>query len=83
MNVWLVCTIALFPPLAVVFYVGFRGDLADRLVAVVFASSMTTLVLVLMSFAFDQPSLVDLPLAITFVSLPGLLVFAHVIERWL
>lgn len=83
MNAWLVSTIALFPPLAVAFYVGVRGDLANWLVAVGFASSLTALVLVLMSFAFDQPSLVDLPLAITFLSLPGLLVFAHAIERWL
>jgi len=83
MNAWLIATIALLPPIAAAAGVGWRGSLAERFVAVEFASSLTALALVTMSFAFEQPSLIDLPLAIALLSLPGMLVVAHVVERWL
>ncbi len=82
-SVWLLAVIALVPPFAVAVGAGFVGSVADRLVAVEFVASLAVLVMVLMSFAFDQPSLIDLPLTIAFLSLPGTLVFAHFLERWL
>lgn len=83
MSAWLAAVIALLPPLAVCFYLGLRAETADRLVALELAASISALILVLMSFAFDQPSFIDLPLTLAFLSLPGTLVFAHFLERWL
>jgi len=83
MNVWLAAVLALLPPLAMAGTVALRAGSADRLVAVQLATSISILILVLMSFAFDQPSFIDLPLTLAFLSLPGTLVFAHFLERWL
>jgi multisubunit Na+/H+ antiporter MnhF subunit len=83
MSAWLAAVIALFPPLAAAVAVALSGDTASRLAAVEFAASIGLLVLVLMSFAFDQPSYIDLPLTLALLSLPGTLVFAHFVERWL
>ena len=83
MSPWLAALIALLPPLAVALWVGLRAGTADRLVALELAATLTVLIMVLMSFAFDQPSFIDLPLTISFLSLPGTLVFAHFLERWL
>jgi multicomponent Na+:H+ antiporter subunit F len=83
LNPWLAAVIALLPPLAVAFSIGLRGRSADRLIALELAASMTVLILVLMSFAFAQPSFVDLALTLTLLALPGTLVFARFLERWL
>jgi multisubunit Na+/H+ antiporter MnhF subunit len=83
MNVWLIAVIALMPPVALAAGAGLVTGAARRLIAVEFLASLAVLVMVLMSFAFDQPSLVDLPLTIVFLSLPGSLAFAHFLERWL
>jgi multicomponent Na+:H+ antiporter subunit F len=83
MNPWLLGVIAWLLPLALPLWVAARGNLADRLVAVQLATNVTILLLVLTSFAFDQTSLIDLPLTLTVLSLPGTLMFAHFVERWL
>lgn len=83
MNVWLAAIIALLVPFAIPVAVALRGSIAQRLVAVAFATILAILELVLMSFAFDQPSFIDLPLTLGLMSLPGTLVFAHFLERWL
>ena len=80
---WLAALIALLPPLAVAFWIGLRAGTADRLVALELAAALSVLIMVLMSFAFDQPSFIVLPLTISFLSLAGTLVFAHFLERWL
>jgi hypothetical protein len=38
---------------------------------------------VLFTFAFDQPSFIDLPLCASLLNLPGGLLIALVLERWL
>jgi multicomponent Na+:H+ antiporter subunit F len=83
MNPWLVATIALMPALMVPLWVAARGSTANRLVAVQFATALTGLSGILFSFASDQPSIVDLLLALGLLSLPGSLLFAHFLERWL
>ncbi len=83
MNVWAAALIALVPPLALTAWHVLRGRTATRLVAFELASSIGALMLVLMSMAFDQPSFVDLALALVLLSLPGTLVFAQFLERWL
>jgi multisubunit Na+/H+ antiporter MnhF subunit len=44
---------------------------------------MPTLILVLMTFAFDQSSFIDLPLALALLALPGTLAMTLFLERWL
>ncbi|HYZ21556.1 MAG TPA: monovalent cation/H+ antiporter complex subunit F [Rhodopila sp.] len=83
MNPWLIAVTACLPPLLAPLWVAVRGRLADRLVAVQVATNVTILALVLCSFAFDQDSLIDLPLTLAALSLPGTLMFAFFIERWL
>jgi multisubunit Na+/H+ antiporter MnhF subunit len=83
MTPWLAACIALLPALAVPLWVAMRGSLASRLVAVQLATTVTGVIMVLMSFAFDQPSLVDLSLTLGFLSLPGTLLLAIFVERWM
>ena len=83
MNPWLAATIALMPALMVPLWIAARGSTANRLVAVQFATALTGLGGILFSFASDQPSIVDLLLALGLLSLPGSLLFAHFLERWL
>lgn len=83
MTPWLAACIELLPALAVPLWIAMRGSLADRLVAVQLATIVTGTIMVLMSFAFDQASLVDLALTLGFLSLPGTLLLAIFMERWL
>ncbi|WGR93118.1 monovalent cation/H+ antiporter complex subunit F [Bradyrhizobium sp. ISRA443] len=85
MSAWLATVIGLLLALPVPFYLALRGDSdsADRLVALLLATSIALLALVAMSFAFDQPSFMDLPLMLSLLSLPGTLIFAQFLERWL
>jgi multisubunit Na+/H+ antiporter MnhF subunit len=79
----MLAVLALVPALAIPVIAPFRGEVAGRLVAVQLATSLTTMILVLMTFAFDQSSFVDLPLALALLALPGTLVMALFLERWL
>lgn len=84
MTAWLLASLALLPALAVpVFKACLSGSTATRLVAVQLATSLTTLILILMTFTFDQSSFVDLPLTLTLLALPGTLAMALFLERWL
>ena len=83
MTLWLTGAIGLVPCLAIACWVAATVDVASRLVAVEFATSIGIIVLVMMSFAFEAPSAIDLPLALALLTLPGTLVFAHCLERWL
>lgn len=83
MNVWLAAAIALLPALGGCAIVAIGGDLADRLVALELASSLTVFAVMLLIVAFDQPSFIDLALALALLSLPGSLAYAHFVERWL
>ncbi len=60
-----------------------RGDSATRFVALQMIGSVATLVLTVLSFALDQSSFIELPLALALVSLPGTLLLALFLERWL
>jgi multicomponent Na+:H+ antiporter subunit F len=82
-SVWLAAVIALLPPLAAPVWIGLTGRTADRLAAAQLANAVTGLTIVLMSFAFDLPSIVDLALTLAFLGLPGSLLLAQFFERWL
>lgn len=83
MTPWLAAVIALLPALAVPLWIALRGALPDRLVAVQFAATIAAVIMTLMSFAFDQSSWIDLPLTLAFLSVPGTLLLAIFVERWM
>lgn len=79
----LLAILACLPPLLFPLWTAATGRLAHRFVAVQLATGVVALLLVLASFAFDQDSLIDLPLTLVVLSLPGTLMYALFIERWL
>ena len=83
MTAWLATAIALLPPFAAALWFCCRTNTVNRLVAVQFATSLAALILTAMSFAFGQPSEIDLALTLSLLSLPGTLIFAVFVERWL
>ncbi len=83
MTAWLVAVGALLPALAVPVFAACRGGSGDRLAAVQLAIALATLILVMMSFAFDESSFIQIPLALVLLGFPGTLVLALFLERWL
>jgi multisubunit Na+/H+ antiporter MnhF subunit len=82
-NLWILSAIALLPPLCGAVLASARGPLAPRLVAVQFATSLATFLLLILSFGFDQASSADLALTLAILTLPGTLLMAVFAERWL
>lgn len=82
-NAWLIGALCMLPPLAVAVFACGRGAVASRLVATEFASAFAVIVLIALTFAFDQPSSIDLALTVAMLALPGTLVFVLFQERWL
>ena len=83
MTPWMLAVIALIPALAVPSIAAGRGGTSGRLVALQLATAITTIILALMTFAFDQSAFADLPLTLALLGLPGTLVIALFLERWL
>ncbi|HEY6434146.1 MAG TPA: monovalent cation/H+ antiporter complex subunit F [Acetobacteraceae bacterium] len=83
LNPWLIASLAMLPALAIPLARALRGSIDSRLVAVELASTITALLLVCLSFAFAQPSFLDLAVTLALLSLPGTLVLAVFLERWL
>jgi multicomponent Na+:H+ antiporter subunit F len=83
MTVWLAACLGLLPALAPPLLHACRGGVAGRLVAVQLAGTLAAILLALMTFAFDQPSSIDLAVALGLLSLPGMLLMAVFVERWL
>lgn len=83
MSVWTLAILLLIPPLAVPLAGALRDNANQRLVAMQLAGSLTALILVLMTFATDQSSFVDLGLCLTLLSVPGTFLLTMFMERWL
>jgi len=82
-QAWLVASLALLPPFVVAVAMAGRGALASRLVAFELAASLGTILFVSLDFAFDQSWSIDLALTFALLALPGTLVLALFVERWL
>jgi multicomponent Na+:H+ antiporter subunit F len=80
---WLVAAIALIAALILPGAVAMRAGTGRRLIATQLATVIAAQVLVAFSFAFGQSSLIDLPLTLVLLSLPGTLVLVMFLERWL
>jgi multisubunit Na+/H+ antiporter MnhF subunit len=83
MTVWMLATVALVPPFAIAVLSACHGSVAARLVAVQLATAVATLILALMTFAFDQSGFIDLAFALALLTLPGTLLMTLFLERWL
>ena len=82
MTNWMVTCIALLPALAIPVVAALRGSTAHRLAALPLAGSVATILLVLVTFVFDQSSFIDIALCLALLTLPGTLAFALFLERW-
>jgi multisubunit Na+/H+ antiporter MnhF subunit len=83
MTPWLIAALALLPPLAICVVLALRGPIAERLVAVQVGTGLGVFLLMLLAMADEQPSFLDLALALVLVSYPGTLIYTHFLERWL
>jgi len=83
MNVWLWSALALLLALFPCMIVGFRGDIADRLVGLEMTSVIVTIELLLLAQGFAHPSFYDLPLTLVLLGFGGGMVFARFVQRWL
>jgi len=83
MNGWTLAALALLPAfLAAIVAAGWLNA-PQRLIAVQFATSLAVVLLIALSFVFAQPSSIDLALSLALLTLPGTLLFALFLERWL
>lgn len=83
MTDWTIAFIALLPALAIPVFAALRGSTAHRLAAMPLAGSVATILLVLVTFVFDQSSFIDIALCLALLTLPGTLAFAIFLERWI
>lgn len=82
-TVWLAVAICLVPPLMAMIVAAGRLSVPERFLAFELMTSLAILMLMVLSFAFDQPSSIDLALTAALLSLPGTVLFALFEERWL
>lgn len=82
-DAWLIAAILLLPPLLVAILAAGRGAIHRRLIAVELATSMAIVLLMVLSFAFDQASSIDLALTLAVLTMPGTMLLALFQERWL
>ena len=84
MNVWLVAATVLLGGLVPCGWVLLRGRLTDALVALELASTLVTVVLVLLAEGFHRSSYFTVPLVLAALSFVGALVFVRFFgDRWL
>ncbi|HYX89268.1 MAG TPA: monovalent cation/H+ antiporter complex subunit F [Gaiellaceae bacterium] len=84
MNVWLVAATVLLAGVLPCGWVVLRGRLTEALVGLELASTLVTLVLVLLAEGFHRSSYFVLPLVLAALSFVGTLVFIRFLgDRWL
>jgi multicomponent Na+:H+ antiporter subunit F len=81
--VWLAGALALLLGFLPCGWLALVGSMTDRIVAAQIATVLTSLVLLLVAAGTSYSSFGDLALTLVVLSLPGTLVFAHFLERWL
>jgi multisubunit Na+/H+ antiporter MnhF subunit len=82
-NAWLIAAVLLLPPFLAAVLAAGRGAIHGRLVAVELATSLAIVLLIVLSFAFDQSSSIDLALTLAVLTMPGTMLLALFQERWL
>jgi multisubunit Na+/H+ antiporter MnhF subunit len=83
-NVWLTAATVLLLALAPCGWVLLRGKVTDALVAIQLASTLVTVVLLLLAEGFHRASYFELPLVLAAMSFVGALIFVRFLgDRWL
>jgi multisubunit Na+/H+ antiporter MnhF subunit len=81
-NAWLVAATVLLSGLLPCLWVAMRGTIISALAALELASTITTLVLLLIAQGLRRDPFMDLALVSAVLSFAGALVFARFLERW-
>ena len=82
MNAWLIAAVALLVCLVPCLVVCVRAAAVDALVALQLASTVTTLVLMVLAQGYRRDPFMDLALVSAVLSFAGALTFARFLERW-
>ena len=82
MNAWLIAATALLVGLVPLLVVCVRHSPLDALVALELASTITTLVLMLLAQGYRRDPFFDLAVVSSVLSFAGALTFARFLERW-
>jgi len=82
-NVWLWAATALLLGFIPCGWIALRETRMDALVALELAGTLTTLTLVLLCEGFNRASYYTLPVALTFLSFVGALIFVRLLGRHL
>ena len=82
MNAWLIAAAVLMFGLLPCLWVCARHPPIDALVALELASTITTLVLLLLAQGYRRDPFMDLALVSALLSFAGALAFARFLERW-
>jgi multisubunit Na+/H+ antiporter MnhF subunit len=82
MNEWLIAATVLLVGLVPCLWVAMRGSIMSALAALELASTITTLVLVLIAQGFRRDPFMDLAVVSSILSFAGALTFARFLERW-
>lgn len=83
MNAWLISATVLLFTLVPAGIVSFRGEAMDRVVGLQFASTVTTLILMLLAHGFQRFPFYDIALATALLTFGAGMVFVRFLERWL
>ena len=83
MSPWTLAILALLPPLVVALVLTWRGRSGQRFAAYQLAGTLTVAMLVFLTFATDQASIIDLALTLVLLNLPGTLLLSVFLERWI
>ena len=83
MNVWEIAAEAMIFCLVPLTWSSMRGSAASRLVAFYMGGVIVTLLLTLLTMAFNRMPMMDLAIALGLMSFGGGIVFAHFFERHL
>ena len=82
MNAWLIAATVLMLGLLPCLWVCVRKPPIDALVALELASTITTLVLLMLAQGYHRDPFMDLALVSALLSFAGALSFARFLERW-
>ena len=83
MNIWTAAVLALLPPLGLAAALAWRGRPGQRFAACQLVGSITVLILTVKAFATDQAATTDLALTLVLLNLPGTMLLAVFLERWI
>jgi multicomponent Na+:H+ antiporter subunit F len=83
MNIWELSAQVMMFSLVPLVWIGMRGDARHRLVSFYMAGVVITLLMMLLTMAFNRMPMMDLPIAMALMSFGGGIVFAHFFARLL